>query len=359
MFAGGGTGGHIYPALSLAKEFQRRHPEAEILFVGAKRGMENQIIPAEGYKLHSLELTYFPRKPSLEQLKTALRAARALIVTRKLLKEFSPDIVVGTGGYAAGPLLFTAALMDYPTLIHEQNAFPSLTNRWLSRFVDAIAVSHEAAVEHFPAAKVRVTGNPLRPELFKVDRESARHELGLAPETKVLVSVGGSGGAERLNRTVCDTYPVLQKEGVTLFHVTGKRYYPETLVRAASFSNVKVIDYATNMPELLAAADLVVSRAGSTTAELAYLGVPAILIPSPIAANDHQLHNARVAERAGGALLIKESALNGPLLGEIIADLFGKPDTLQKMSAGMKSLAYPRATEDLCDLLESLLIEVK
>lgn len=357
MFAGGGTGGHIYPALSLAKEFQRRYPQAEVLFVGAKRGMENQIVPAAGYRLQALELTSFPRRPSLEQVKTAFRAARAVLRTRKLLREFSPDIVVGTGGYAAGPILLAAALMDYPTLIHEQNAFPSLTNRWLARFVDGIAVSHEAAAAYFPPGKVRVTGNPLRPEIFEVHRASAREKLGLAPEQRVMVAVGGSGGAERLNLAVCATYPLLQRESITLFHVTGKRYYSDTYARAAIFPGVRVIDYATNMPELLAAADLVVSRAGSTTAELAYLEKPAILIPSPIAANDHQLHNARVAEKAGAAVVLEESALSGSLLGDTIRDLFGSPNLLSRMGEGMKSLAFPRATETLCDFLETLLVE--
>lgn len=357
MFCAGGTGGHIYPAVAVAKEWLSHHPETEILFVGSKRGMENQIVPAEGFRLVTLELTYFPRVPSLEQLRTAARAAKAVVQAVRLLKEFSPDVVMGTGGYAAGPLLLAASLLNYPTIIHEQNAYPSLTNRWLARFVDRIAVSHEVARSFFPAAKVQVTGNPLRPAIIHADRTKARNDLGLDATQKVLVIVGGSGGALKLNQVVSESYPGLLREGIVILHVTGKKYYAEVLAQAEPLmeQGLRVIDYATNMPELLAAADLVVSRAGSTTAELAVLGKPSILIPSPIAANNHQLHNARVAEAAGAAVLITEDNLSSPVLVDTVHRLFSS-DVLPVMAANSLKLAFPHATANIRQMLEELVV---
>jgi len=358
MFAAGGTGGHIYPAVAVAKEFAARHPDAEILFVGSTRGMENQIVPTEGFKLVTLDLTYLPRYPSFEQVKTAFRAAKAIVQAVGLLKRFAPDVVMGTGGYAAGPLMFAAALMGYPTIIHEQNAFPSLTNRLLARFVDRIAVSHESVYAHFPRQKVHVTGNPLRPAILIADRSEARRSLGIHCKQKVLLVVGGSGGALRLNQTVCDAYGELLSLGVHLIHVTGKKYYSEVSVRASVFGGkpLDVLDYATNMPELLAAADLVISRSGSFTAELAALGKPSILIPSPIAANDHQLFNARVVESAGGAVVITEDSLSSQALTDAVRRLITNDETLAEMADKSRGLAFPHATASICSLMEKLII---
>ncbi|MBS3984645.1 MAG: undecaprenyldiphospho-muramoylpentapeptide beta-N-acetylglucosaminyltransferase [Selenomonadales bacterium] len=357
LLAGGGTGGHIYPAIALAKEVERRHAHAEILFVGAARGMEREIVPAAGYRLATLEIMSFPRRPSFKQMQSAWLALRALVAARSLVREFAPHVVVGTGGYAAGPLLLSAALLGYPTLIHEQNAFPSLTNRILGRFVRAIAVSHAAARAHFPTDKVRVTGNPLRAELFSVDRQRARQELGLSDQEKLLVVVGGSGGAQAVNQAVIGAYSALLQAGIVVYHVTGKRYYNSTLDAARHLPprRIRVVDYAANMPEVLAAADLVVSRAGGITAELALLGKPAILIPLPSAPNDHQLHNARVAAQAGGAILLEERFLTGQALASTVCELFRDPALLGKMSANSKTLAFPDATRDLCDLMEQVM----
>ncbi len=357
VLAGGGTGGHIYPAIALAREIEKRHADAEILFVGAARGMERDIVPAAGFKLRTLEITSLPRRLSLRQVQSAWRALRAVVAASALLREVSPHVVVGTGGYAAGPLLLAAALLGFPTLIHEQNAFPSLTNRLLGRFVRGIAVSHVAARSRFPAAKVTVTGNPLRPELFVVDRQRARQELGISEGQKLLVVVGGSGGAEALNQAVISAYSALAQAKVAVYHVAGKRHYGATLLAARDFSpeQVRVVDYATNMPDVLAAADLVVSRAGGITAELALLGKPSILIPLPTAPNDHQLHNAREVERAGGAILLEERFLTGQALARTICGLFGDPARLREMATKCRTLAFPNAASDLCDLMEQVM----
>ncbi len=357
ILAGGGTGGHIYPAIALAKEIETRYAEPEILFVGAARGMERELVPAAGFRLTTLEIISFPRRFSLQQAQSGWKAFRALLAACALLRKFSPHVVVGTGGYAAGPLVLAAALLGFPTLIHEQNAFPSLTNRILGRFVGGIAVSHAAARDYFAAAKVKVTGNPLRSELFTVDRQSARHSLGLSEEESLVVVVGGSGGAQALNQAVIDAYSALAQAGIVVYHVAGKRHYASTLHAAQRFPSrlIRVIDYAANMPEVLSAADLVVSRAGGITAELSLLGKPAILIPLPTAPNDHQLHNARAVESVGGAILIEERFLDGKVLAQTIWDVVSDPLRLKEMSAKSKTLALPNATRDLCDFMEHVM----
>jgi UDP-N-acetylglucosamine--N-acetylmuramyl-(pentapeptide) pyrophosphoryl-undecaprenol N-acetylglucosamine transferase len=357
ILAGGGTGGHIYPAIALAREIERRYQAADILFVGAARGMEREIVPAAGFRLATLEVTSLPRRLSFKQVQSGWLALWAVAAARRLVRDFAPHVVVGTGGYAAGPLLLSAALLGYPTLIHEQNAFPSLTNRILGRFVRGVAVSHAVARQHFPASKVRVTGNPLRPELFSADRQRARQELGLGEQEKLLVVVGGSGGAQAVNQAVTGAYSLLAQAGVFVYHVAGKRYYSATLDAARSFSprQIRVVDYAVNLPDLLAAADLVVSRAGGITAELALLGKPAILIPLPTAPNDHQLHNARAVEQAGGAVLMEERFLTGQALAIAVNALLFDPARLMSMSAKSKTLAFPHAAADLCDFMEQVM----
>ncbi|MBS4055565.1 MAG: undecaprenyldiphospho-muramoylpentapeptide beta-N-acetylglucosaminyltransferase [Thermaerobacter sp.] len=357
IFSGGGTGGHVYPAISLAHEVLRRHPGAEVLFVGAKRGLENQIVPREGFRLMTLETTSLPRRLSLEQLRTVYRALRGVVQARRILRDFSPDLVVGTGGYAAFPLLMAAALADYPTLIHEQNAYPSLTNRLLSRFVDKVAVSHREAGSFFPSHKVAVTGNPLRPEILSADRESARLRLNIAPEDKVLVAVGGSGGAKVLSETLSACYKEFALKKIRVFHVTGRRDY-EAISRVAREylgPYLTLIEYATNLPELLAAADLVISRPGGTTAELAYLGKPSILIPAPIAAENHQYHNAKVFSEAGAAILIPEHTLTPHLLSEKVSEVLFNEAVLSQMSRKAYGLSFPSATMTICDLLDGLI----
>ena len=357
VFSGGGTGGHIYPALSIARKFLERHPDTDILFIGANRGMEVTLVPQAGFRLETIDLTYLPRRPSLDQVRAVAKAIAGLRRSGHLLKNFSPDLVVGTGGYVAGPILLRAAVGGYPTLIHEQNAFPSLTNRLLGRFVRQIAVSHVAALQHFPRHKTVVTGNPVREEILAADRISARRALGYQPDDFVLVVVGGSGGALGINEAVCGAYGGLIAAGIQVYHVAGKRDFEMVAARANALasSQIRVTDYAQDMPELWAAADLAVSRPGSTTAELAILGVPAILIPSPIAADDHQTHNARVVADAGGALLVPESELSAESLLQQIVDLRRDTERRARMSDLMRTLALPDASSHICDLMEALL----
>ncbi|HSL93402.1 MAG TPA: undecaprenyldiphospho-muramoylpentapeptide beta-N-acetylglucosaminyltransferase [Bacillota bacterium] len=357
IFSGGGTGGHIFPALSVASAFVKRHPETEVLFVGAARGMEVQLVPKAGFALQTLDLAYLPRTLSLRQPVAVWKALLGVRHAAGILHGFSPDVVVGTGGYAAGPIVLRAALGGLPTLIHEQNAFPSLTNRILGRVVSRIAVSHEAALRHFPAGKAVVTGNPLRAEMLTVDRNTAREELGYGPDDFLLVVVGGSGGALGINRAVCQAYPALLSQRINIYHVAGKRDFPMVMAAAQEIGDnrLRVVDFAENMPDLWAAADLAVSRPGSTTSELAVMGVPAILIPSPIAANDHQTHNAQALVRAQAAIMLKESELNSATLAEHIIKLRRDQELRTRMSGSMLSLAKPDATDRVCDLIEGLM----
>lgn len=356
IFSGGGTAGHVFPALSVAAAFVQRRPDTRVLFVGASRGMEVQLVPAAGFSLQTLDLAYLPRTPSLRQLKAVWKAVLGVSSAGKILAEFSPDVVIGTGGYAAGPMVLRAALRGIPTLIHEQNAFPSLTNRILGRFVRQVAVSHDAALKFFPADKTSVTGNPLRAEMLSAERDSTRKAFGYGPDEFLLVVVGGSGGALGINRAVCDSYAALLSEGINIYHVAGKRDFPmvQNAAQGIADSRLRVVDFADNMPQLWAAADLAVSRPGSTTAELAFMGVPAILIPSPIAANDHQTHNALVFARGGAAVLIREGELDATGLSEHIIRLRRNQELRRAMSDAMRSLARPDATERVCELIEGL-----
>jgi UDP-N-acetylglucosamine--N-acetylmuramyl-(pentapeptide) pyrophosphoryl-undecaprenol N-acetylglucosamine transferase len=307
--------------------------------------------------LQTLDLAYLPRSISLRQLSAVWKAFLGVHRAAAILHEFAPDVVIGTGGYAAGPVVLRAALGGIPTLIHEQNAFPSLTNRLLGRFVKRVAVSHDAAQAHFPATKTVVTGNPLRSEMLVADRAAARELLGYAADDFLLVIVGGSGGALGINRAVCKAYPDLLRDDIHIYHVAGKRDFPmvSQAAHAAGDARLRVADFAENMPLLWAAADLAVSRPGSTTAELAVMGVPAILIPSPIAANDHQTHNALALVRAGAAVMIKETELDSDTLVEQVIRLRRNSQLRTTMSAAMRSLARPDATEQVCDLIEGLL----
>jgi len=357
IFAGGGTGGHVYPAIAMAKKLVQRNPDIEIMFVGADRGMENQIVPREGFRLTTLDVISFPRRISVAQIKSVHKAILAMLRAYQVLREFRPGVVVGTGGYAAGPIVLMAALLGYPTLIHEQNAFPSLTNRLLARFVSKIAVSHSAALTFFPIGKVSLTGNPLREEVLRIDSSRARGQLGISPEEKVLLMVGGSGGARVLNEVLSKCYSHFVKRRVRIIHVSGKRDYDMLRSVAEPYLGhyLELLDYATDLPSLIAAADLVISRPGSTTAELAYLAKPSILIPAPIAADNHQEHNAQVFAEAGAAVLIAQGQLNPERLLAIVSEVIFDPERLSQMSERAKALALPRATDDLCAMIEGLL----
>lgn len=371
LIAAGGTGGHIYPGLTIAEELKRRFCQVEIVFVGTEYGLEKDIIPRAGYPLELISVQYFRRALSLESIKTGIVALRGLRQSFALIREFEPDIVVGTGGYVAGPLLLAAALRKVPTLIQEQNALPGVTNRILGRFAQCIALGYQEASRYFPQNRVIVTGNPIRREITSIKRAEALERLQLDPARRTIIVFGGSQGGLSINRAMRELAPRFnQLDSLQVIHQTGKRSYEdmakEVLGRTGvSVSNqlpemavdgcIRMVPYIYDMPAALAAADLVVGRAGALSlAEITARGLPAILIPFPYAAENHQEKNARVLERAGAARVLLDADVNADSLGDLILSLLDNPRQLKSMAVASRSLGRVDATRAIVDQIEAL-----
>lgn len=362
---GGGTGGHIYPALAIARGLQNRFPGIEILYVGTNRGLEADIVPKAHFPFRAITVSGLERKLALSNLKVLWQAFEGYREAAQIIKEFKPNVVIGTGGYVCGPVVLAAARRGIPTLIHEQNAFPGVTNKLLARFVDQVTVTFEDSVRYFSnKAKVTLTGLPVRPEIIQAQREGAQREFKLDPGKLTLLVFGGSRGARRINQAMLDT---LEKFGndprLQILHATGQVGYEEFCQEVAQrgmnvdkYDNIIIKPYLYNMHEALAAADLVVSRAGAATlAELTVLGLPSILIPYPYAAENHQEHNARALAERGAAVLIKDADLTGPKLIEALTELLEKRDRLKEMSESSRQLGRPQALEDIIQCVEKIL----
>lgn len=365
IIAGGGTGGHIYPALAIAQGLRQRHPGARILYVGTRQGMEAELVPQAGLSFSAIPAAGLKRRLSAANLMAVWRAGQGLCASGKLLRDFAPQAVVGTGGYVCGPVVLAAALARIPTLIHEQNALPGLTNRILSRVATKTALTFIEARRYFPKrARVILTGLPVRPEVMCVKRDEARASLGISPGEFVLVSFGGSRGAQAINKAYREVVRVLGgRPGFRLFHATGEHGHQAFLdeIRAsgldpANLSNVTIAPYFHAIAGLLAAADLVVCRAGaSTIAELCVLGLPSILIPYPYATGNHQEHNARALERRSAALVIRDADLNGADLTARVLSLAEDGEKRAVMAAAARSLGKPRALENILDAADRLI----
>lgn len=367
LIAGGGTGGHIYPAIAVAKAIKRHNPMADILFVGTKKGLESQIVPQEGFELETITVSGFNRKAPLNVFKTLADLQHGLKEARVIIDKFAPDAVIGTGGYVCGPVLLVAALKHIPTIIHEQNVVPGLTNRILSRFVDKIAISFDQSAQYFkvPTGKVEVTGNPVREEIMTSDRTESRRALGFVVDKPVILIVGGSRGAERLNQMsiALIEWIIKQRRPFQVLLSTGNAQYETVLddLRSKSidlleYKNVKVLPYIYDMGQALAAADLIISRAGAIAlAEITAIGLPAVLIPSPNVANNHQEYNARMLEREGAALVVLEKDLTADKFIDVIDNLMKDKEKLKKMADNSKMLGITDAAERIYDILSRLL----
>ena len=361
----GGTGGHIYPAVAIAKALKAQDPACEILFVGAEYGMEKDLIPREGFRLETITVTGLSRSNPLAAIRSLWQAGSGVLRARRIIKAFDPDVAIGTGGYVSGPAILAASLAGIPTLIHEQNAFPGLTTRLLARFASIVAVSHDAAVARLPKAKrIVVTGLPIRPAFFQTQQVTARAKLGLPADATVILSVGGSGGAENINRVVCQVAPhLLENAQIVLLHVTGERYYDSVVNWAQALGcpeawpeRWQVIRFMQDMPAALAAADIVISRAGaSTLEEIMAVGVPAIIVPSPNVTDNHQEHNAQAMAQQGAAIVILDNVLTETTLFSGIKRLLENPDELRAMAEASRQASHPQATRDLAALVNSLL----
>ncbi len=354
IIAGGGTAGHINPGLAIAK-YLRDKKGAEILFVGTKKGFESKLVPLEGFTLETITVRGFRRKLSLDTFKAIKELFFGLFQSKKILKEFKPDIVIGTGGYVCGPVLFMASRLKIPTLIHEQNAIPGVTNKILSRFVDTVAISFSESEKYFKTKNIILTGNPIRNDILEVDRQSARLEIGIEADRKLAVIFGGSRGAEKINKTVSDMLVNCYSEkDFDIIYATGEsqfRKISEMLWHKIPGS-VKILPYIYDMAQVMSSADLVVSRAGAITiSELTALGVPAILIPSPYVTANHQEHNARALEKAGAAVVITENELKPEILYDLMKNMINDEETLITMSKNSKNIAKLEATEEICSIV--------
>ncbi|WP_246940180.1 undecaprenyldiphospho-muramoylpentapeptide beta-N-acetylglucosaminyltransferase [Bacillus pinisoli] len=357
MISGGGTGGHIYPALALINEIKKKEPKASFLYVGTETGLEKSIVEKAGIPFTSINITGFKRKLSLDNVKTIMRFVTGVHKSKQLIKDFKPDVVIGTGGYVCGPVVYAAAKLNVPTIIHEQNSVPGLTNKFLSRYVSKIAICFSEAGSYFPSNKVVFTGNPRATEVVqnqKIDKST----LGLDPTKKTVLIVGGSRGARPINDACIRALPDFKKQNYEVLYITGEIHYDkvrEEISKAGNPSNVMVKPFVHNMPDILKNIDLIVARAGATTlAEITALGVPSILIPSPYVTNNHQEKNARSLVQNGAAKLIIESELTNETLVNEINEIILNPIQWKKMRDNTLSLGIPDAAEKLYQLIKQL-----
>ena len=358
IVSGGGTGGHIYPAITLIHELRALRPEAQFLYVGTSRGLEADIVPKEGLPFHIVDLQSFEHHLTPANFLRAGKAMLAVGKAAKVVRDFHPDVVIGTGGYVCGPVLMAASLLHVPTLIQEQNVVPGITNRILAKFVTKVAVGTEGAVRHFPAGKTVFTGNPIRREVMRAQRESGAAAFGLDPGKLTVLVSGGSRGARTINRAMVGILAEAARHPeVQFLHVTGKAEYEDIRKRLAETGlaelppHIKVEPYLYNMPEAEACADLVIFRAGATgLAELTARGIPSILVPYPYAAENHQEFNARALEAAGAARVILNKDLTAESLGSLLAELLTEPEKLQAMAAASKKLGRPEAALEIAQM---------
>lgn len=362
LFAGGGTAGHINPALAVAQYIVKKHPDAKISYIGKKGGMEERLVASAGFDFYGIDVAGFQRKLTVKNIARNISAAEKAITSsarsKKLLKELAPDVVVGTGGYVSGPVLRMAAKLGIKTAIHEQNAFPGVTTKMLIPLVDVVML---AMVEAKPRLKLDkepvVTGNPVREEFATLSKATARKELGLTDNMPILLSSGGSLGAAPINKAVLELIAAKWKDNDILFmHATGKGGYDEFVDELKNrgvdlnASNLIIKDYIDNMGQCMAAADLVIARAGAITlSELSVCGKPSILIPSPYVAENHQFHNAMSLKRAGAAEVIEEKDLTGEKLITTVENIIHNESKLLKMGSSAKENSIPNSCKLIYD----------
>lgn len=357
IISGGGTGGHIYPAIAIAKEIERRYPNAEFLFVGAKDRMEMEKVPQAGYTIKGLWISGIQRKLSLENLKFPFKLLSSLYVSNTILKAFKPDVVIGTGGFASGPLLYMASLKKVPALIQEQNSYAGITNKLLSKKASTICVAYDNMQRFFPKERLVKTGNPVRSDLLSIDskRADALSKYALTPNAKTILIIGGSLGARAINKLVSEHIDFFKKQGVQVLWQTGKLYYDQ--YKQFQSENIQVMPYIDQMDMAYAAADIIVSRAGaSSVSELCIVGKTTIFIPSPNVAEDHQTKNAQAISSKDAAILMKESAASRDFANVMTTLL---EDESKRMALGekIKSLALPEATKHIVNEVQKLIPE--
>ncbi|NAS29477.1 undecaprenyldiphospho-muramoylpentapeptide beta-N-acetylglucosaminyltransferase [Flavobacteriaceae bacterium R38] len=355
ILSGGGTGGHIYPAIAIANELKLRYPDASFLFVGAKGRMEMEKVPHAGYKIEGLWISGIQRKITLKNLSFPFKLVNSLWNARRIVKREKPDVVIGTGGYASGPLMKIASSKGISCVIQEQNSFPGITNRLLAKKAKKICVAYDGLERFFPAEKIVKTGNPVREDLLEIASKlkEGQEYFKLDANKKTVLIIGGSQGARMINRTAEKELPFFKANNIQIIWQCGRFYYEE--YKKYHSSEVQVYQFLDRMDLAYAVADIIVSRAGAgSVSELCIVGKPVIFIPSPNVAEDHQTKNAKAIEEKDGAILIKESDLENSFEATF-SSLLASEEKQKSMGGNMKKLALPNATKHIVDEIEKLL----
>ena len=355
IISGGGTGGHIYPAVAIANELKSRFPEAEFLFVGAKDKMEMQKVPQAGYAIKGLWISGIQRKLTLDNAMFPLKLASSMWNSFKIIKSFKPDVVIGTGGFASGAVLKVASMLNIPTVIQEQNSYPGITNKLLAKRANKICVAYENLERFFPKDKMILTGNPVRQDLINVASKSeAITYFNLDANKNTLLVLGGSLGARRINQLIEKELDFLLSQNIQIIWQCGKLYLND-YSKYNEKENVQVVAFIDRMDLVYAAADVVISRSGaSSVSELCIVGKPTIFIPSPNVAEDHQTKNAKAISDKNGAILIRESELDDQF-ETVFSDLISNESKQSELSQNIKKLAKPNATKDIVEEIVKLI----
>ena len=368
IFTCGGTAGHINPAIAVANLMKQRHPDANILFIGAVGKMEEKLVPQAGYELKSLPASGLSRKLNLGGIKQNFYAVKCVLDAvkecKKIFREFKPDAVIGTGGYASFPALYAAQTMRIPTCVHEANAVPGVTTKLAANKADRVLVTFEESVSHYSnPKKVEVVGMPVRQEFISTRKEDAKKELGVT-DKPIVVSAFGSLGAKVMNETMADMIPMEQADGFPFHHIHatgsfGKEWMPERVKNnGVDWENCPALDireYIYNMPTVMAAADVIIGRAGAATCnEIAACGTPCILIPSPNVTNNHQEKNARVLESGGGAVVVLEKDCTSEKMYALVTELLADAARREEMSRNLRQMVRLDSTQRICDIVEEI-----
>ncbi|SHE35853.1 UDP-N-acetylglucosamine-N-acetylmuramylpentapeptide N-acetylglucosamine transferase [Tissierella praeacuta DSM 18095] len=362
LITGGGTGGHIYPALAIANEIKNKDKHAKILYVGTEKGLESELVPKEGFQFRTIRVKGMPRKINKESFIALKELFHGINDAKKIINEFKPDVVIGTGGYVCGPVVYIAKKKKIPAMIHEQNAFPGITNKILSRYVDKVAVTFDEAKKYFKYPdRVINTGNPIRKEILNINKEEAYKALNIDKSVPFILSFGGSGGQKTLNDGIYSLIKeAVDKKDIQIIHVTGKRFYDEFIDRLKRDNiklnnNIKIFPYFYQIPEAINIASLVVTSSGAITlAEISAVGVPSVLIPKSYTAENHQEFNARAFENKGASILVLEKDIRGNILNDIIYDLIKDKNRLEEMAKNSKKLGKIDASEKIFEIINTI-----
>ncbi|OSB10891.1 undecaprenyldiphospho-muramoylpentapeptide beta-N- acetylglucosaminyltransferase [Paraclostridium bifermentans] len=352
LLSGGGTGGHVYPAIAIANKIKEENPDAEIVFVGTEKGIESEIVPKYGYELRTVTVQGFKRKIDFDNVKRVFKLFKGLEQSRRIVKKFKPDVVIGTGGYVSGPVLFNASMGKVPAIIHEQNSFPGVTNKILAKMVTKVLTSFEDSHGRFPEEtrnKLVLTGNPVRKEILISKKSNSRRKLGIQEDKKMVLCYGGSGGSRKINDSMKVVIRNLVNEDVAFIYATGKNFYDGFMSDISDLQlkpYQKVVPYLEDMASALAACDIVIGSAGAISlAEITALGKPSIIIPKAYTAENHQEYNAKSVESKGAGIAILEKNLTAETLNDTVFKLLGDRDLLIDMSNASKEIGKPEAID--------------